>query len=205
MCRAARYHPGMMPVNSRHPWTTLAALGALLGALAACSPTHNWRQTRLQGVPLQAMMPCKPEHAQREVPLWGVAKPPVTLTMLSCTVGDHTFALAALPLGAPPTAGQDSTAMQAVQAWKQAGWTSLRQVPQGSDAAPLGWNGQAWQVAGARWAQLWRGPGSNHLGKVVQAQWLLAHNGQWLVQAALYGPPAPEEVSATYFEGLKFD
>jgi len=198
-----------MPVLSLSPsarsWPWLLA-GLLLLLLAACSPQHNWRQSRLEGVPLQALLPCKPDSAQREVPLWGPAQPPVPLHMMSCNVGQHTFAVAALPLAAPaPGEAADRTPAQAEQAWRQAGWASLRQTVTPPQEAPAGWQMQTATVAGALAAQHWRGPGMNHQGQPLQVQWLLAHNGRWLVQAALYGPPLSADLAQTFFDGLRLD
>lgn len=177
--------------------------------LAACSPAHNWRLIRLDGVPVQALMPCKPERAQREVPLWGTAQPPVRLTMMSCAVGEHTFAVAALPLlagnAADPGPAAAAAVPQAMQAWMRAGWASLRLALPAAGEAPPGWQVQPQQVTGAQAAQRWQGPGANHLGQPLQAHWLLAHNGRWLVQVALYGPPVADDVATTFFDALRFD
>jgi hypothetical protein len=189
---------------TRH-WCGLAmALAGLV--LLGCSPHHNWRLSRLPGVPLQALMPCKPDSAQREVPLWGPAQPPVPLHMMSCTVGQHTFAVASLPL-APQAAqaGPAATPAQAEEAWRQAGWASLRQPVPPLAEAPPGWVGVAQAVPGAQAGQRWQGPGLDHQGQPLQAQWLLAHNGHWLVQVALYGPPLADDVASTFFDGLRFD
>lgn len=182
--------------------TAGGALSVLCLALAACSPSHNWRLSRLDGVPVQALMPCKPERAQREVPLWGMAQPPVRLTLMSCAVGEHTFAVAALPLQ-PGVAAE--TARQASQAWMRAGWASLRLVVQPLAEAPVGWQARPQSVPGAVAAQRWSGPGLNHLGQPLQAQWLMADNGRWLVQAALYGPPVADDVATTFFDALRFE
>lgn len=174
-------------------------------ALAACSPSHNWRLARLDGVPLQALMPCKPDNAQREVPLWGPTQAPVRLHMASCTVGQHTFAVAALPLAAPAAGGAGPSPAQAEQAWRLAAWASLRQTVMPAQTAPAGWTAQPATVAGALGAQRWQGPGLNHQGQALQVQWLLAHNGRWLVQAALYGPPLSADLAETFFDGLRLD
>ena len=180
-------------------------LPVLLLSLAACSPSHNWRLSRLDGVPLQALMPCKPERAQREVPLWGAAQPPVSLTMMSCAVGPHTFAVAALPLGSGNTPAAADAVQQARQAWMRAGWASLRLAVPAQAEAPPGWRAQPQTVAGAQQAQRWHGPGQDHQGQALQAHWLLAHNGRWLVQAALYGPPVADDVATTFFDALRFE
>lgn len=182
-----------------------AAFGALLclaALLAGCSPAFNWRDARPEGVPLRALMPCKPERADREVPLLGPGQPAVRLQMMSCEVGDTTFALGAVQLP-KPLDGQD--AHLAVKQWRAASWASLKQAPESADLPPKGWQRMPCEMAGAFMSECWTGPGVNHLGRplVAQVRWLA--KGPWLVQAGVYGEALPKTALDMYFESLRFD
>lgn len=180
-----------------------AALGGLLcltAVLVGCSPAYNWRDARPDGVPLRALLPCKPERADREVPLLGPGKPAVRLNMMSCDVGETTFALGVVQL---PQDGQD--AHLALRQWRSASWASLKQAPKKDDLPPDGWQRTPCEIAGASISECWAGPGLNHMGRplVAQVKWLA--KGPWLVQVGVYGEALPKAAQDMYFESLRFD
>lgn len=161
---------------------------AWLCLLAACSPTHNWREVRHADVPATAMLPCKPDRAVREVAMLGPNTPAAPLHMMSCDVQGRTFAWAAWPLEGPQQ-GHD-----AVLAWQKAGWSSLRQTVAEANDAPPGWQVQPVTLAGALMAVRWQGSGVNHQGQTIQVHWLMLYSPQWVMQFAVYGPPANAEL-----------
>lgn len=174
----------------------LACVVAVGLMLTACSPSHNWRQVRHESVPGRLLLPCKPETAVREVPLLGPGQPAVELSMLSCDVGDQTFAWGAvrLPDGA--------TTAAAMEAWRRAGWISLQQTVPADQLAPAGWQRTVAQVPGGGGAERWMGVGRNHRGDTINVHVQWAHAQGWLHQVALYGgAPTPDTVS-TLFESL---
>ncbi|RZK99661.1 MAG: hypothetical protein EOP36_18585 [Rubrivivax sp.] len=70
----------------------MAAVASLM--LLACSPALDWRTVRPTHSPdLQAVFPCKPTQLDRQVALPALPGPPVTLHLVSCKVGDATWAL----------------------------------------------------------------------------------------------------------------
>lgn len=177
----------------------LGLLVSLIGVLGACSPTFNWREAPLDGVPLRALLPCKPERAEREVPLMGPSAAPLNLKMMSCQVGDDTFAVAAVRWS-------DQTHLnEAVARWKQAAWASVRQsVPQG-EKAPTGWAQTAVSAPAVEFKESWSGPGADHRGAPLRAQLLWTAHGDWLVQAAWYSPQPAADVQEAFFGGLRWD
>lgn len=180
-------------------WRRMGVCGVTV-AMVACSPTHNWRNVRHEGVPLQALMPCKPDQAEREVPLLGPDRPPVTLRMLGCDVGRSTFAVATVAL---PDAAQGLADEAVVGLWSRATWASLRQTVKEGQTAPAGWTTLPVAVSGADRAWRWSGPAQDHRGQTLRAEVLWATGHGWAVQAAVYGPPQPAEVTDTFFEGVR--
>jgi hypothetical protein len=167
------------------------ATGLLSLAMAGCSPTYNWRQARPEGAAVAALLPCKPDAAQRTVPMAGQQ---AALAMLSCDVGDLTFALAALrlPTGMVPA--------EAALGWQQASAASLK-----ADPAKL----QAWPAQVARLppgvvVQGWQVQGQRHTGQTVQARALQVLRPSEVVQLVVYGN-APADVLQTLWEGVQVD
>ncbi|GAB4090934.1 hypothetical protein GCM10028785_36030 [Hydrogenophaga soli] len=136
-------------------------------------------------------MPCKPDRAVRSVTLAGQA---VQLSMLSCDVGDLTFALASAPL--PPGLSPDV----ARQAWQQASLASLRAAP---DAARPWTPGVRPVTPATAWAG-WQAVGTRPNGQPVAAQALQVVHGAELLQLVVYGPVAPD-VAQTLWEGVQPD
>lgn len=69
-----------------------AAAAITAGVLAAaCAPALDWRDVRPAGTALAMQFPCRPVAQERELTL---AARPVRLTLLACSAGDQTWALA---------------------------------------------------------------------------------------------------------------
>jgi hypothetical protein len=66
--------------------------------LGGCSPAYDWRDVRPAGTQLALQFPCRPVAQRRAVALAG---PPVDLSLLACTAGGQTWALAHADLGDP--------------------------------------------------------------------------------------------------------
>ena len=180
-----------VPVPGATPRWSLLALCAL-SLLSACNPTFNWRELRPEGSPLQALMPCKPESATRPVPLDGRA--PVELHMHSCDTGGLTFAVAWAELG------EASRVSGALTGWRRASLAAVRLDPARGDDPTLRWNVV---VPGATQTQGLTAQGSDHQGREVQVRAVHFARGTRVFQAAVYGPRMSDEVTATFFEGLK--
>jgi hypothetical protein len=82
-----------------HPSLAILLLTAL--ALGACSPEFNWREARLEQSGAALLFPCKPDAQVRQVELDGQT---LSMTLLGCSAGDASFALAYARLGegSPP-------------------------------------------------------------------------------------------------------
>jgi hypothetical protein len=165
-------------------FVVILVLGA--AALSACSPTFNWRELRPEGAPLVALMPCKPETATRSVPMLGQ---PTELHMYSCETGGLTFAVAWAKVGDSAKAGE------ALAQWQQASLASVRVAP-GAATAWAAAVARADQVQGAK------GQGSDHQGKPLNTQAVYFAQGNWVYQAAMYGPKLPEQATTAFFDGL---
>lgn len=159
--------------------------------LWGCSPTFNWRQVRAEGSSVAVLLPCKPDRATRTVTMAGQA---VQLSMLSCDVGDLTFALASAPLprGLSPEVAR--------QAWQQASLASLHAAP---DAARP-WTPGVRPATGATVLTGWQAVGTRPEGQPVAAQALQVVHGAELLQLVVYGPVTPD-VAQTLWEGVQPD
>ena len=175
---------------SHHATRRLGHIGVLMAfLLTACYPTFNWRELRPEGTPLQALLPCKPETAERTVPLGGA---PTVLHMHSCKTGDLTFALAWANADA-------ATVPTLLNDWQRASLAAIRVDPALHTDPALRWNAT---VSGATQVQGIKSQGTNPQGQPVQAQAVYFTRGAQVFQAAIYGA-ASDEVSATFFDGLK--
>lgn len=170
------------------PWP----IGVLIAVvLSACNPTFNWRELRPEGTPLEALLPCKPEMAERSVPLGGS---PTVLHMHSCKTGGLTFALAwadAPDAGAVPAALTD---------WQRASLAAIRVDPALQADPAHRWSAK---VSGSTLTQGIQVQGTDPQGQPVQARLVYFARGTQVFQAAIYGPALSDEVSTTFFDGLK--
>lgn len=173
------------------------AVAAFL-VVAGCAPAFNWRLVQHDGVPATALMPCKPDRATREVAMLGPQGPTATLHLMSCEVDALTFAWAAWPV--------DSRAQgqEAIAAWQRAGWASLGQTVPAGQAAPDGWKPMAVTNPRVVSTQQWTGPAVNHQGHAIEAHWLMVQQQGWVMQLAMYGPPADAEVVKTFMGELQW-
>ena len=167
---------------------TGAVLGSLLWALAACSPTLDWRQVRPEGWGLVASWPCRPTLQVRPVALAG---PAVALGLLSCSAGDHRFAVASADVADPARVGP---ALQALGAAAQA---NVQGVIESERAAVV--PGMTPQPA-ARW---WRVQGRLPDGQPVREQVLVFAQGMRVFQATLVGPLADEALAKAFFDSIE--
>lgn len=161
-------------------------------ALSACSPTFNWRELRPEGTALQVLMPCKPESATRPVPLDGGA--PSELHMHSCDTGGLTFAVAWAELG------DTARVPAALAGWRRASLGAVRVDPARADDPATAWNAA---VPGATQALGLTAQGSDHQGRPVQVRAVHFARGTQVYQAAIYGPTLRDEVTTTFFDGIK--
>jgi hypothetical protein len=114
--------------------------------------------------------------------------------MLSCDVGDLTFAMAALRL----PAGMAAT--EAALAWQQASAASIQANPA---AVKVSVGNVARMPAGAE-ARGWQVQGQRHTGQAVLAQALQVLRPTEVVQLVVYGPASAEALQ-TLWEGVQVD
>jgi len=168
-----------------------AVCGLVWATLMGCSPTFNWRQARPEGGSVTALLPCKPTAAQRRVPLAGQE---AALSMLSCDVGDLTFALAALRVPA------GMTSADVASAWQKASAVSLQADP----SALQGWLATVPRLPQGLVVQGWRVQGVRHDGRSVSAQALQVLRPNEVAQLVVYGSPAPD-VLQSLWDGVQVD
>jgi len=165
-----------------------ASLGLLLGVMAACSPTLDWRQVRPEGWGLVASWPCRPTLQVRPVALAG---PAIELGLLSCSAGDHRFAIASADVSDPTRVGP---ALQALAAAAQA---NVQGVIESERPAVV--PGMTPQPA-ARW---WRVQGRLPDGQPVREQVLVFAKGLRVFQATLVGPVADDLLAKAFFDSIE--
>lgn len=190
MLKCARKKPSECGMRERSGSVWWGGVACVLG-LWACSPTFNWRQVRADGSAVAVLLPCKPERALRQVAMAGH---PVALSMLSCDVGELTFALgsAQVPQGL-------STA-EVLQAWRQASLASMR-APVSSATA---WTPTLGPQVPNPDVQGWKAVGSRPDGRPVAAQAVQMVHSTEVVQLVVYGP-VPTDVAQTLWEGIQPD
>lgn len=177
--------PGVHRALSQARWVLLAALAG--SALSACAPTLDWRQMKPEGWTINLAMPCRPSEVTRSVPLAGA---PVRMAMLSCTVQDHLFAVAAADMVDPARVGP------ALRALGEAARSNLTaQVQAQSPAQVPGMTPQAE-------ARLWRLQGVRPDGQAVRMQVLVFAHGTRVYQATVLGPAADDALARPLFDGL---
>jgi hypothetical protein len=168
--------------------------GAVLLALAACSPTFNWREVRPDNTGLTLLLPCKPDKGEKAVPLGG---PPTALRMLGCDVADATFAVAVADIG-------DASRAQAVLGqWQALTLANMKAAPVGTgpgaaQAAPFVASGLAGVPALRVVAS-----GQRADGRAVAGQAVYFSRGSQLFQVVLYADRIDPEVAETFFSSLK--
>ena len=172
-------------------WWRRSGRSALLLALMpllACSPALDWRQVRPEGWHLQMALPCRPATQTRVLALAGR---PVELTLLACSLEEHTYALASADLIDPGQVGP------ALRALGQAALANLQ--------GRIEWEAPA-QVKGMTpyaEARHWRLRGQRPDGQAVLAQVLVFAHGARVFQATVIGPQADDRLAQALFEPLE--
>ncbi len=157
-------------------------------SLGACAPSLDWRELRPEGSGAVAMFPCKPTPQSRTLRLAGG---PVNMTLLACTAGGTTWALAHADLLDAARVGPALTELRAAAA-----------ANLGASAA----TGLPLQVVGAT-----PNPASGrfelvgHLpdGKPVREQMAVFSRGTRVFQATALGGQTGAEALDSFFGGLK--
>ena len=175
------------PALWRRPAGVAVVLLALL-PLLACSPALDWRQVRPDGWQLQLDLPCRPATQTRLLPLAGA---PVELTLLACSVDEHTFALASTDVQDPSRVGP------ALRALGQTARANVQgQVEQELPAQVKGMTPQADALQ-------WRLRGQRPDGQAVQAQVLVFAHGTRVFQATVIGALADDRLAGPYFAAIE--
>lgn len=180
----------LTPAHSRKAPSWQGLFGAIvaLGMLAACSPSLDWRQMRPDGWGLTLDMPCRPASQTRAVPLAG---PPVELTLLTCRVGEHTFAAASADLADPARVGP------ALLALGQAAKANVQGRIDREQAANV--KGMTPHAAAQHWWLTGRLPN----GQAVVEQVLVFAHGPRVFQVTLIGPSVDERLAQPFFGALE--
>ncbi len=180
--------------NDNRQMRYLLRLFALSGALGlvACNPTYNWREVRPGASTLAALLPCKPDEAVRTVALDGES---VNLDMFSCDTGGATFAIGFADIHDRGRAGP------LLAWWRAATLANLRATvladvpftPKGSLALP-----QSTRVIAS-------GQRADGDAVKVHAAWFAQRtdSGAQLFQAVVYANKIGQDVSDTFFSGLR--
>lgn len=159
-----------------------------IGALAACSPALDWRQVHPEGWGLQAVMPCRPDQQQRRVTLAGL---PVVLSLVVCSTGGHTFALASADVGDP------ARVAPALQALLQAAQANVQGQALGEQ--PVAVPGMTPQAGAVRRQLAGRMPD----GRAVREQVQVFAHGLRVFQATVVGPEAGPSQAGPFFEAIE--
>jgi hypothetical protein len=166
----------------------------LSSALAACalgvgcSPTFDWREVRPEGSGLVLLLPCKPSVQARRLPLAGA---PVELTLLACSAGDVTWALAYADVTDPSRVGP------ALRALRESAAANLGAAA--SDPLPLKVKGSTPHAEDARLALSGKLPD----GRPVREQLAVFRKGTRVFQATCVGAQLPADAVQTFFDGLQ--
>ena len=161
--------------------------------LGACSPAYDWRDVRPAGTELALQFPCRPVAQRRAVELAG---PPVDLSLMACTAGGQTWALAHADLGDPARvtgalAELRSSTIQKLQA-EQAALVPVA-VP---GATP---NLQAGRL------RLQTRPGAASGGhRPLHMELALFARGTHVFQVSVLGEAVPDDMSQTFFASIGF-
>lgn len=154
----------------------------------ACSPALDWRQVRPDGWGLQATMPCRPDQQQRQVALAGFS---VALSLVVCSAGGHSFALASADMADP---ARVAPALQALLLAAQANVQG--QVLAEQPAAVPGMTPHP----GALRRQL---SGQMPDGRAVREQVQVFARGLRVFQATVVGPQAGPAQAEPFFEAIE--
>lgn len=172
----------MLPSPFRRPVTGLGPVLALATCIAACSPTYDWRDVS-DASGLRAQLPCKPDRGERSLPVPGRA---LRVHMMGCAVGDSTFAVAAIEVGASPSA------KEAAKLWEAASTQTARATVRSRQERVPGGAGFGEQVDA---------DGHTPGGETITTRALYFGRGAWVYQAIVIGS-APDAVVEQFFAGV---
>lgn len=162
-----------------------------LAALGACSPAHDWRDVRPAGTRITMQFPCRPVAQQRAVALAG---PAVELTLLACTAGGQTWALAHAELADPSRIGP------ALAELRSAALSKLNAVdaPPLSPAVP----GATPNAHAGRVRLNGRASAASDRRGALQMELALFADGTQVFQASVLGETLPAEAVDTFFMSI---
>lgn len=164
-----------------------------VAGLAACSPAHDWRDVRPPGTRLALQFPCRPVTQQRAVALAG---PAVNLSLLACTAGGQTWALAHADLADPARVGPALAELRTSTVAKlNAAETPLAPLAV-AGATPNAHSGRLRLSSRPDAASAARGP--------VQMELALFAHGTQVFQASVLGESVPADVADTFFGSIGF-
>jgi hypothetical protein len=169
-----------------HPY--LAALLLMALALAGCSPKFNWREVRLEQSGVALLFPCKPDTQVRQVDLDGQ---PLSMTLLGCSAGNASFALAYARLG------EGSLPGPALRRWRELTLGNIGAQGVTEMAYPL--PGLRRDAQSVRLGAAGRRPDGSSL--VAQAFWFT--QDQWVYQASVLAERPHDAESDTFMTSIR--
>lgn len=161
----------------------------LAAALGACAPALDWRELRPEGSGLQLMLPCRPTTQARSVSLAGRS---VKLSLLACSAGEQTWALAFADVGDP------AVVAAALDELRTSAARNLGAEVQA--ARPLDVPGATPNPGSQRFAVDGRLPD----GSAVQEQAAVFARGTLVFQATAVGARLGGDAVDTFFGSLRF-
>jgi hypothetical protein len=165
---------------------SLAAGGLVLGA--ACSPALDWREVRPEGSGASAWFPCRPASHARGVTLAGQQ---VHLTLLACSAGGSTWALAHAELHDAVRVGQALLDLRAA-AVSNLGAEGVRPIPGRVEGETPNASAGRFEFVGER-------PG----GGRMREQIAVFARGTRVFQATALGSRLDDRALEVFFDGLR--
>lgn len=166
-------------------------LGLLLLAGCGCTPTFDWRDAR-PADGLEALFPCKPDRHARPVVISGLS---LTMTLSSCSAGDHTFAVSQIEAA---DAAQVAPLLQALRSALVANVSADASAPSASQTSADVPGATSNPLAGRLVVSGRRGDGS-----ALQAQGEFFCKGLRIYQATVVGHRLDPSAMDVFFSSLK--
>ncbi len=166
---------------------------ASLAALAACSPAHDWREVRPDGTQAVLLFPCRPVKQQRTLPLAGA---PVQLSLLACTAGGQTWALAHADVADPARVGPALAELRSAALAKLSAG--------GGPTLPLAVPGATPNDHSGRVRLSARPPAGAAERDTLQMELALFAQGTQVFQASILGQRIPETAADSFFTSIGF-
>jgi hypothetical protein len=167
---------------------------AALAVLSGCSPTLDWRDVRPAGTAVTLQFPCRPVAQQRDVALAG---PPVSLSLLACTAGGQTWALAYADLADPARVGP------ALAELRTSTLAKLNAAGTARPPLPLNVPGATPNPHSVR-QRLNGQAAASAAGSVVQMELGVFTHGTHVFQASVLGNSVPGEGADNFFASIRF-